>query len=73
MALFGRRRRASGRCRRCGRVILLTTQGQLFLHGDRDPVWAKGAKSPDLGDHCPGGMTRDYDPVAAADAKAGAA
>jgi hypothetical protein len=73
MALFGRRRRESGRCRRCGRVLLLTTQGKLFLHGDRDPVWAKGAKSPDLGEHCPGGMTRDYERLTAEGVKAGVA
>jgi len=72
MALVGRHRRETGRCRRCGRTIRLTVQGQLFLHGDRDPVWTKEAKSPALGDHCPGGMTRDYEVVTAAGVKAGA-
>lgn len=59
--------RRRGRCRRCGRVLVLTVNGKLFLHGDRDPVWSKRAQTPNLGAHCPGGMTTEFDsPDAAA-------
>lgn len=44
-------------------------QGKLFLHTDRG--WRSGPKGvTDVGDHCPAGMTTDFDPVAADAVKA---
>ena len=52
-----RKPRGTGFCTACGRRMLLTTQGRLFLHTDK----------PDESDHtkrtrCPGAMTRTYTP-----------
>lgn len=56
------RRRGKGKCAQCGRTVLLTVQGKLFLHTDRG--WRSGPKgATEVGDHCPGGMTTDFDPV----------
>lgn len=56
--------RGRGRCRRCGRVVLLTRNGKLFLHGEAPAVWENGAYSCSA--HCLGGMTVEFDPPDAA-------
>lgn len=56
------RRRPLGRCHRCGRIILLTTNGKLFLHGATPAVKEKGATEyTDFGATCPGGLTTEFD------------
>lgn len=56
-------RRPRGRCRQCGRIIQLTTNGKLFLHGQTPAVREKGASEyTEFGPTCPGGLTTEFDP-----------
>ena len=42
-----RKPRGTGYCTACGRRILLTTQGRLFLHGGIDTHWGRRVRCPD--------------------------